>query len=157
MSVVISAAERAQLQAGLHLWSGRAAGCDGGAEVSDHSTKLQRMIHKWGEEIERLLHEPRERSEILSRAEGLRAAADEIERLRQDRSDALSVTSRDGLLASEWVARTGKAERELAEAREWIAGAHRDGCESFWWDRGPQVTLTRRPCDCGRDKFLAKP
>lgn len=36
----------------------------------------------------------------------------ENDRLRQDRYDALSVTSKDGLLASEWVARTGKAERE---------------------------------------------
>lgn len=97
------------------------------------------------------------REVFASGASTMAQATDEIERLRQDRSDALSVTSRDGLLASEWVARTGKAERELAEAREWIAGAHRDGCESFWWDRGPQVTLTRRPCDCGRDKFLAKP
>lgn len=36
----------------------------------------------------------------------------ENDQLRQDRYDALSVTSRDGLLSSEWVARTGKAERE---------------------------------------------
>lgn len=37
-------------------------------------------------------------------------------RLFQDRYDALSVTSRDGLLSSEWVARTGKAERQRDEA-----------------------------------------
>ena len=50
-------------------------------------------------------------------------AADAIEaletqngQLRQDRSDALNVRSRDGLLSSEWVARTGKAERERDEA-----------------------------------------
>jgi uncharacterized protein with PIN domain len=34
------------------------------------------------------------------------------ERLRQDRADALNVTSREGLLASEWVLRAGRAERE---------------------------------------------
>lgn len=39
------------------------------------------------------------------------------DRLRQDRYDALSVTSKDGLLASEWVARAGKAERQVAELR----------------------------------------
>jgi len=39
------------------------------------------------------------------------------ERRRQDRADALNVKSRDGLLSSEWLARTGKAERERDEAR----------------------------------------
>jgi len=39
------------------------------------------------------------------------------ERRRQDREDALSVTSTDGLLASEWVLRAGKAKRERDEAR----------------------------------------
>lgn len=38
------------------------------------------------------------------------------ERRRQDRADALNVTTKDGLTASEWVARTGKAERERDEA-----------------------------------------
>lgn len=47
------------------------------------------------------------------------------DRLRQDRADALSVKSREGLLASEWVARTGKAERERDKA-EAAAGQMRD-------------------------------
>jgi hypothetical protein len=51
-------------------------------------------------------------------ADELASLRRENDRLRQDRSDALNVRSREGLLASEWVARTGKAERELAEARE---------------------------------------
>lgn len=39
----------------------------------------------------------------------------ENDRLRQDRSDALNVKSREGLLSSEWIARTGKAERRAKE------------------------------------------
>ena len=39
------------------------------------------------------------------------------ERRRQDRADALSVMSTDGLLSSEWVLRAGKAERERNEAQ----------------------------------------
>lgn len=40
------------------------------------------------------------------------------ERRRQDRADALRVTTTDGLSASEWVARAGKAERERDEVRQ---------------------------------------
>lgn len=43
------------------------------------------------------------------------ARADQAHR---DRYDALSVTSKDGLLSSEWILRTGQAERERDEARE---------------------------------------
>lgn len=39
-------------------------------------------------------------------------------RAMQDRRDALSVTSKDGLLSSEWLLRTGVAERKLDEARD---------------------------------------
>lgn len=42
-------------------------------------------------------------------------------RLRQERADALSVTSRDGLLSSEWVLRTGQAERRVAELEALLA------------------------------------
>ena len=42
-------------------------------------------------------------------------------RLRQERHDALSVTSRDGLLSSEWVLRTGQAERRVAELEALIS------------------------------------
>lgn len=42
---------------------------------------------------------------------GLDRLVAENDQLRQDRYDALSVTSKDGLLSSEWIARTGKAER----------------------------------------------
>lgn len=50
-------------------------------------------------------------------------------KLYQDRYDALSVTSREGLLASEWIARTGKAERERDEARKRIAELEREHAE----------------------------
>lgn len=40
-----------------------------------------------------------------------------LARAIQDRYDALSVTSKEGLLSSEWVARTGKAEREANSLR----------------------------------------
>lgn len=40
----------------------------------------------------------------------------ENERLRRERADALAVTTREGLTASEWLLRTGKAEREAREA-----------------------------------------
>jgi hypothetical protein len=53
----------------------------------------------------------------IDRAEASEAALEAMtadnNRLRQDRKDALSVVSTDGMSASEWVARTGKAEREL--------------------------------------------
>ena len=39
----------------------------------------------------------------------------------RDRYDALSVHTREGLLASEWLLRTGKAERERDEALKHIA------------------------------------
>jgi hypothetical protein len=42
----------------------------------------------------------------------------ELDRVRQERSDALNVKSKEGLLSSEWIARTGKAERERDEARK---------------------------------------
>jgi hypothetical protein len=50
---------------------------------------------------------------LVAEVERLRA---DLARVRQERYDALSVTSRDGLLSSEWILRTGKAERERNEA-----------------------------------------
>lgn len=38
------------------------------------------------------------------------------DRLRQERSDALNVKTKEGLTCSEWILRTGKAERERDEA-----------------------------------------
>lgn len=54
---------------------------------------------------------------------------EERKRLRQERFDALTVYTKEGLLASEWVARTGKAERErdAADARAESAERERDG------------------------------
>lgn len=55
-------------------------------------------------------------SDALDALEARLKAAEELaERRRQDRADALSVTTTDGLSASEWVARAGKAERERDE------------------------------------------
>jgi hypothetical protein len=47
---------------------------------------------------------------------GIVALGERVDKLAQDRRDALSVTSKDGLLSSEWIARTGKAERERDDA-----------------------------------------
>ena len=41
----------------------------------------------------------------------------QLERAKQDRYDALSVYTKEGLLASEWVARAGRYKRERDEAR----------------------------------------
>lgn len=58
-------------------------------------------------------------------ATALRAACDEVERLEQlvydlqeDRKAILSVPTTDGMTASEWIARTGRAEREVERLRE---------------------------------------
>lgn len=76
------------------------------------------------------------------RAEVVRWKAENT-RLFRDRYDALSVTSREGLLSSEWVARTGKAERERDEAeaeverlREVVRRTHANYCVSDYTDRG---------------------
>ena len=75
---------------------------------------------------------------LLDLATRLRAALDDVARVREgrdravrDRYDALSVKSRDGLLSSEWIARTGRAERERDEARAALAAAvaeEREAC-----------------------------
>lgn len=58
-------------------------------------------------------------------ARELKALRAEVERLEahnaklwQDRYDALSVPSKDGLLSSEWIARTGRAERKQKAAEQ---------------------------------------
>ena len=58
---------------------------------------------------------------IAQQAQEIERLEAEFDRLRQDRADALSVTTREGLGASEWIARTGKAERERNEALARIA------------------------------------
>lgn len=58
----------------------------------------------------------------------------ENERLRHERYDALSVKTREGLLASEWVLRTGKAESErdaLKAENERLKAFSRDGLKAF--------------------------
>lgn len=56
------------------------------------------------------------RAEVTAKDAELTRLRAENDRLRQDRADALSVTSRDGLLSSEWIARTGAAERKARES-----------------------------------------
>ena len=46
----------------------------------------------------------------------LEAVLDAPAPARRDRYEALSVTSKEGLLASEWVARTGRAEAEVSRS-----------------------------------------
>ena len=70
---------------------------------------------KRADEAERLLEAERAAHQA-TKAECERAWVAHRE-MWQERYDALNVKSRDGLLASEWVARTGKAERERDEAR----------------------------------------
>lgn len=56
----------------------------------------------------------------------------EFDRLRQERADALSVTTKEGLGASEWILRTGKAERERDVARAEVnrlRALHAYGCD----------------------------
>lgn len=76
----------------------------------------------------------------IEAADALARLRSENDRLRQERYDALSVTSKDGLLASEWVARTGKAEREakaLRSENEVLTGklvhANRDAARWRYW------------------------
>ena len=66
------------------------------------------------------------------REKSLQARVTELEtvneRLRQDRLDYSSVTTTEGMNASEWIWRTGKAERRVAKLEEFA----RDMAEN--WD-----------------------
>jgi len=46
-----------------------------------------------------------------------------MNQLRQDRYDALSVKSKEGLLSSEWILRTGKSERRAKELTAELAAS----------------------------------
>lgn len=76
------------------------------------------------------------------------------ERRRQERADALNVKTTDGLTSSEWILRTGKAERERDEAlrelerlrrveraaRALLAtGWHCDACDGGHWGHDDDV------------------
>jgi hypothetical protein len=52
-------------------------------------------------------------------ADHIRKLEAKVARVKQEKADALNVRSKDGLLSSEWIARTGAAERraEAAEAK----------------------------------------
>lgn len=50
------------------------------------------------------------------------------DRLRRERAEALTVHTKEGLLASEWVARTGKAEAEVRRLRERECYGDFDSC-----------------------------
>lgn len=63
----------------------------------------------------------RSASEISELKDQLAKALDYAERARRDRYDALGVKTKEGLLASEWLLRTGKAERERDEALAEVA------------------------------------
>ena len=56
---------------------------------------------------------------VKDQQDRIRELEAEVARLKQDKADALNVRSKDGLLSSEWIARTGAAERraEAAEAK----------------------------------------
>ena len=71
------------------------------------------------DEWKKKAQEARDRAEMAERErDESNKRADECYR---DRYDALSVHTREGLLASEWLLRTGKAERERDEALKHIA------------------------------------
>ena len=80
--------------------------------------------HKIGADRIRSYRTSRDR--LQAEVEKLKA---ESERLRQDRADVLNVKSKDGLTSSEWIMRTGKAERERDEARALLAKVADALCE----------------------------
>ncbi len=57
---------------------------------------------------------------IWEAANRLRLAESRIERLIQERIDYSNVTTKEGMNSSEWIWRTGKAERELKVAKSRI-------------------------------------
>lgn len=82
-----------------------------------------------------------QRAKLIAEIGTLRA---QVMQLRQDRADALNVRSREGLLASEWVLRTGVAERErdaalrkITRLDKLVAAARRcrRGCTCDYDDR----------------------
>ena len=72
----------------------------------------------------------------------LEAVLAALEQAQRERYEALSVTSKEGLLASEWVARTGRAEAEVARLRaQWDAGVLAGMCATAE-QQGQIVALT---------------
>lgn len=80
------------------------------AEIEE-SNRLLRV--EWQRNHPLAEEQPPTSSEALCAA--LHEAWGENDRLRQDRADALNVKTREGLTCSEWIARTGAAERERDE------------------------------------------
>ena len=77
------------------------------AKLEEHISGLEKSLE----------NARKERDETLALAE----------RRKQDRDDALSATTTEGLSASEWQLRTGKAERERDEAVREVDRLSRDG------------------------------
>jgi hypothetical protein len=76
---------------------------------------------------------------------------------QRERYEALSVTSKEGLLASEWVARTGRAEAEVARLRaQWDAGVLA-GIRATAEQQGQIVALTGEVERLRLDLEIAEP
>jgi hypothetical protein len=79
-------------------------------------------------------------------------AVAEVERLRSRLAKEEGKTSAALEAAGHIAEKNSALKARLAEARRWIESAHQVGC-SQWPDVDGQVSW--KPCDCGRDAFLA--
>jgi hypothetical protein len=87
----------------------------------------------------------------------LEAVLAALEQAQRERYEALSVTSKEGLLASEWVARTGRAEAEVARLRaQWDAGVLA-GIRATAEQQGQIVALTGEVERLRLDLEIAEP
>ena len=87
----------------------------------------------------------------------LEAVLAALEQAQRERYEALSVTSKEGLLASEWVARTGRAEAEVARLRaQWDAGVLA-GMRATAEQQGQIVALTGEVERLRLDLEIAEP
>lgn len=103
-------------RAAAQHWVAADAMVDAHRDIRARVVELEAANAEWQEKhrSERRLRE--EQRDIVEAAEKRVAELEALaERRRQERLDALSVTTREGLSASEWVLRTGKAEQRVAE------------------------------------------
>lgn len=140
----------------------RCYNCD---SAGDHDAGCPDAVNA---EVRRATREMQERlvaaCERMADAEARALAAEQrAERLQQERAAALSVTTREGLLASEWVLRTGLAEQRAEQAARDLAAANEDaGRLAAYVERHgfheptckATTTMGGHPCSCERGKAL---
>lgn len=84
---------------------------------------------------------------ILLAAE-VRRLREDNDRLRRDRAEALNVHTKEGLLASEWVARTGRAEAEVRRLRARLSAEQEAAKDNVTQLRDEVRRLHECPRDC---------